>query len=134
MNEVYDFIMQKTHIWFLATTDGDQPQIRPFGFIDLYEGHIYLLTRKGKAVSDQMQKNPKIAMCAWDPKTATYLRVTCKAYLDTDPKAREHMYYANPACKKKYDLNEDIMQVFRLEDGTATFAVWGGDSHTVTFE
>jgi len=37
MQKVYDFL-KKCNTYYLATTDGDQPRVRPFGTIDLWKG------------------------------------------------------------------------------------------------
>lgn len=59
MEEVYAFL-KKCQVYYLATTEGDQPRVRPFGTIDLYQGRLYIQTGKVKKVSAQMKKNPKI--------------------------------------------------------------------------
>ncbi|MDY2626866.1 MAG: pyridoxamine 5'-phosphate oxidase family protein, partial [Lachnospiraceae bacterium] len=65
MQRVYDFL-KKAGTYYLATMDGEQPRIRPFGTVDLFEGRIYIQTGKSKSVSKQMQINPKIEICAMD--------------------------------------------------------------------
>ena len=58
MNEIYDFI-KKCGVYYLATVDGDQPRVRPFGTIDLFDGKLYIQTGKSKDVSKQLAANPK---------------------------------------------------------------------------
>lgn len=65
MREVYDFL-KKCGTYYLATVEGDQPRVRPFGTVDWFEGKIYIQTGKVKAVSQQMQENPKVEICAFD--------------------------------------------------------------------
>lgn len=43
MQEVYDFL-KSAGTYYLATVDGDQPRVRPFGTIDIFEGKLYILT------------------------------------------------------------------------------------------
>ena len=62
MQEVYEFL-KKCETYYLATVDGDQPRVRPFGTIDLFEGKLYIQTGKCKEVSRQMTANPKIELC-----------------------------------------------------------------------
>ena len=50
MNEVYEFL-KKCETYYLATMEGDQPRVRPFGTIDLFEGKLYIQTGKKKSVS-----------------------------------------------------------------------------------
>ena len=54
MEEVYEFL-KKCGIYYLATADGDQPRVRPFGTQDIFEGKLYIQTGKSKAVSRQIQ-------------------------------------------------------------------------------
>ena len=65
MQEVHDFL-KKCGAYYLATVEGDQPRVRPFGTIHLYEGKLYIQTGKSKDVSKQIAKNPKIEICAFD--------------------------------------------------------------------
>ena len=56
MESVYSFI-KKCETYYLATVEGDQPRVRPFGTIDLYEGKLYIQTGKVKPVSSQLLAN-----------------------------------------------------------------------------
>ena len=67
MKKVYDFL-KKCNIYYLATTEGDQPRVRPFGTVDLFEDKIYIQTGKSKDVSKQIAENPKVEICAFDGK------------------------------------------------------------------
>ena len=57
MKEIYDFL-KESGTYFLATSDNDQPQVRPFGTIDIFENKLYIQTGKIKDVSHQIEKNP----------------------------------------------------------------------------
>ena len=50
MEEVYEFL-KKCGTYYLATVEGDQPRVRAFGTIDLFEGKLYIQTGKVKEVS-----------------------------------------------------------------------------------
>lgn len=79
MQEVYEFL-KKCGTYYLATVDGDQPHVRPFGTVNLFEGNLYIQTGKVKAVSREMTANPKVELCAFDGET--WLRVSAKAVED----------------------------------------------------
>lgn len=64
MQEVYEFLKQ-CGTYYLATVEGDQPRVRPFGTVDLYEGKLYIQTGKKKDVSKQMHENGKVEICAF---------------------------------------------------------------------
>ena len=53
MQEVQAFI-RDAGVYFIATEDGDQPQVRPFNSAEIIDGELYLLTGKKKDVFDQM--------------------------------------------------------------------------------
>ena len=65
MQEVYEFL-KKCGTYYLATVEGDQPRVRPFGTVDIFEDKLYIQTGKVKDVSKQIQKNPKVELCAFD--------------------------------------------------------------------
>ena len=54
MNETYEFL-KKCGVFYLATIDGNQPRVRPFGALNMFEDKIYLQTGKVKNVSKQME-------------------------------------------------------------------------------
>lgn len=61
MHEVYEFLKQ-CGVYYLATVEGDQPRVRPFGTVDVYEGRLYIQTGKKKPVAHQMKTNPKVEL------------------------------------------------------------------------
>ena len=79
MQEVYEFL-KKCGTYYLATVDGDQARVRPFGTIDLFDGRLTIQTGKVKDVSKQMLQNPKVELCAFDGER--WLRVTATAVED----------------------------------------------------
>ena len=78
-SEVYDFL-KSCETYYLATVDGDQPKVRPFGTIDMFEEKLYIQTGKVKKVSKEMKENPKIEICAFNG--TSWIRLEAKAYLD----------------------------------------------------
>lgn len=64
MHEVYEFL-KKCGTYYLATVEGDQPRVRPFGTVDIFEGKLYIQTGKVKKVSKQLQANSKAEICAY---------------------------------------------------------------------
>ena len=64
MQEVVDFL-KKAEVYYLATIDGDQPRVRPFGTSEIFEDKLYIQTGKIKDVSKQIQANNKVELCAF---------------------------------------------------------------------
>ena len=56
MQEVYEFL-KKCGTYYLATTEGNQPRVRPFGTYLIFENKLYIQTGKSKNVSKQMKAN-----------------------------------------------------------------------------
>ena len=56
MNKALEFL-QESGIFYLATTEGDQPRVRPFGAVFEYEGKLYIVTNNTKKCFKQMLEN-----------------------------------------------------------------------------
>ena len=119
MQEVYDFL-KKAQTYFLATADGDQPRVRAFGTIDLFEDKLYIQTGKVKAVSRQIQANPKVEICAFAE--GKWLRVAGTLVRDDRVAAKRHMLDNYPSLKAMYDAEDDNTEVLYFKDATATFS------------
>lgn len=130
MQKVFDFL-KKCNTYYLATTDGDQPRVRPFGTIDLFEDKLYIQTGKVKDVSKQILKNPKIEICAFDGQK--WLRVQAIAVEDDRVEARQHMLDGYPELQNMYLATDDNTQVFYLKDATATFSSFTEAPEIITF-
>jgi len=130
MEEVQEFL-KKCGAYYLATTDGDQPRVRPFGTALIFENKLYIQTGKVKDVSKQMLKNPKIEICAFSGDT--WIRIEALAVEDDRIEAKEAMLEGYPQLKKMYSADDDNTQVLYLKDATATFYSFGGEPKVVKF-
>ena len=119
MEQIYNFI-KECGTYYLATVEGDQPRVRPFGTIDLFEGKLYIQTGKVKDVSKQMAANPKIEICGF--KDGKWIRIEATAVNDDRIEAKEHMLDAYPNLKNRYKADDDNTQVLYLKDITATIS------------
>ncbi|HCM90986.1 MAG TPA: NimC/NimA family protein [Lachnospiraceae bacterium] len=117
--------------YYLATMDGDQPRVRPFGTIHNYEGRLYIQTGKSKDVSKQIHANPKVEICAcMGPE---WLRVSATLVEDDRREARQSMLDAYPSLQGMYSADDGNTEVFYLEDATATFSSFTSAPETVKF-
>lgn len=113
MKELYDFL-KNAGTYYLATVQGNQPRVRPFGTIDLYDGKLYIQTGKKKDVSKQMKANPKIEISAMlDGK---WIRVEALAILDDNISAQSHMLDEYPSLKAMYQPGDGNTEVFYLKN------------------
>ena len=130
MQEVYDFI-KKCGTYYLATVDGDQPRVRPFGTIDIFEGKLYIQTGKVKDVSKQLQANPKAELCCFAD--GTWLRLAGTLVSDDNLAAKEHMLDEHPSLKAMYSADDENTEVLYFKDATATFASFTAPPKVITF-
>jgi len=118
MNEAYEFL-KKCGIYYLATVEGDQPRVRPFGALDVFEDRIYFQTGKIKPVAHQLKENPKVELCAFDPKSGAWIRIAAEAILDERIEAQEHMLEQNPGLKNRYAAGDGNTEVYYLKNARA---------------
>ena len=130
MQEVLDFL-KKTGTYFLATAEGDQPRLRPFGTAHVYEGKLYIQTGKIKPCSKQMADNPKVEICALDGDV--WVRIAATAVNDDSKAAKQSMLDAYPMLQGRYSADDDNTQVLYLKDATATFWSFTGEPRVVKF-
>lgn len=130
MNEVYDFL-KKAGTYFLATVEGDQARVRPFGTIDLFEGRLYIQTAKSKSVAEQLKKSPKVELSAMlDGK---WIRVAATAVLDDNIAAQAHMLDEYPSLKDRYKAGDGNTEVYYLKDATATISSFTDEPKVINF-
>ena len=119
MQRVVDFL-KKAETYYLATMDGDQPRVRPFGTVNVFEGKLYIQTGKSKDVSKQIHANPKVEICAF--KDGEWLRVAGTLVEDDRREARVAMLEAYPSLQAMYSPDDGNTEVLYLKDATATFS------------
>lgn len=117
MQEVYDFL-KKCGTYYLATVDGDQPRVRPFGTINLFEDKLYIQTGKVKDVSKQMMANPKVEICAVNG--GEWIRIQAIVAEDDRVEAKQSMLDNYPQLQGMYSATDDNTQVLYLKDAIAT--------------
>jgi uncharacterized pyridoxamine 5'-phosphate oxidase family protein len=130
MEEVYEFL-KSCGSYYIATTEGDQPRVRPFGTALIIENKLCIQTGKAKSVSRQMKKNPKIEICAVN--AGKWVRVEAVAVEDDRIESRQKMLDAYPQLKNMYAADDGNCQVLYLKDATATFYAFGGEPRVVRF-
>ncbi|MBQ7880151.1 MAG: pyridoxamine 5'-phosphate oxidase family protein [Clostridia bacterium] len=117
MKEVYEFL-KGCGAYYLATVDGDQPRVRPFGTVDLFDGKLYIQTGKKKSVAQQLKANPKVEIGAMAA-DGRWIRICAEAVLDENIKAQEHMLDAYPNLKAMYAPGDGNTEVYYLQNAVA---------------
>ncbi|MBQ6546597.1 MAG: pyridoxamine 5'-phosphate oxidase family protein [Bacilli bacterium] len=130
MEEVFGFL-KKCGTFYIATEEGDQPRVRPFGVVNIFEGKLYIQTGKSKNVSKQMQINPNVEICAlMDGK---WLRLAGKVVRDDRREPKESMLEANPVLKNMYSADDDNTEVLYFENAKATFYSFTEEPKVIEF-
>lgn len=117
--------------YYLATVEGDQPRVRPFGTILLYEDKLYIQTGKRKDVSKQLAENPKAEVCAF--MNGTWLRVSGKLVNDDRREVKVAMLDKYPGLKNMYSADDDNTQVLYFKDATAVFSSFTAAPEEIKF-
>ena len=123
--------LKECRVYYLATVEGDQPRVRPFGTAEIFDGKLYIQTGKIKDVSKQIAANPKVEICAC--KGSEWLRVAGELVNDDRLEAKKDMLDKNPSLKAMYDAEDDNTQVLYFKNATATFSSFTAAPETVTF-
>ena len=116
MKQVYEFL-KKCGTYYLATMDGDQPRVRPFGTYDIFEDKLYIQTGKIKPVAHQMKANPKIEISGMAD--GKWIRITAEAVLDENIEAQKHMLDAYPSLQARYTPGDGNTEVYYLKNAVA---------------
>ncbi len=119
MKRVEEFL-KKAGTYYLATVDGDQPRVRPFGTANIFEDKLYIQTGKSKDVSKQIHANPKVELCAF--MNGEWLRVAGELVADDRREAKQAMLDAYPSLQGMYSADDDNTEVLYLKNATATFS------------
>lgn len=119
MQEVFDFL-KAAGTYYLATVDGDQPRVRPFGTVNIFEDKLYIQTGKIKPCAKQLYTNPKAEVCAF--LNGKWIRVAGKLIPDERREAKKAMLDAYPHLRGMYSEDDDNTIVFYFEDAVATIS------------
>ena len=130
MERICNFL-KEAGVYYLATMDGDQPRVRPFGTAHIFEGKLYIQTGKVKPVSKQLAANPKAEICAF--KDGVWLRLAGELVEDDRVKAKKSMLDEYSNLRAMYDENDGNTQVLYFKNGVATFSSFTAPDEVITF-
>ena len=123
--------LDEAQTYYLATVEGDQPRVRPFGTALLYEGRLYIQTGKVKEVSKQIAANPKVEICAY--KDGKWLRIAGELVNDDSRDVKAAMLDKMPSLKAMYSADDDNTQVLYFKNAKATFSSFTEAPETIEF-
>ncbi len=114
--------LKEAGVYYLATAEGDQPRVRPFGTALIFEGRLYIQTGRKKNVAKQLLRNGKVELCAFLPEKQCWLRLSGRLVEDDRLEAKEAMLDAHPSLKGMYSADDPNMLVLYFAPG-ATAAI-----------
>ncbi len=131
MERVYNFL-KAAKIYYLATVDGDQPRVRPFGSAHIFEGKIYIHTGKTKDVTKQILANNKVEISTMYKNE--WIRIACNLVLDERVEAQDSVLDSMPGFRSKYTTGpEGNTAVFYIENATATISSFTKEPVVIEF-
>lgn len=104
--------------FYVATVDGEQPHVRPFGAICKFEDKLYIVTNQQKKVFAQLMSHSKIEICGMNKNT--WMRIEGDTVLDQRAEARDAMLSQNSSLSSLYSFDDEQMEVFYIKDMVAT--------------
>lgn len=123
--------LDEAQTYYLATAEGDQPRVRPFGTALLYGGKLYIETGKVKNVSRQLAANPKAEICAF--RDGKWLRVAGELVNDDSREVKVAMLEKMPSLAAMYSPDDGNMQMLYFKNAEATFSSFTEAPETIRF-
>jgi uncharacterized pyridoxamine 5'-phosphate oxidase family protein len=127
--KVYDFL-EKAGTFYLATVEGDQPRVRPYGTMLYYEDKIYIMAFGKTNATRQIAANPKAEICAFKGQT---LRIECTLVEDNRPEVGKALVEKMPVLKDALGPNCENGVMYYLKDAKADFFKMMELAETVNF-
>ena len=131
MERVEKFL-KDANVYYLATMEGDQPRVRPFGTAHIFEGKLYIQTGKVKEVYKQLKENPKAEICAC--MKDQWLRVSGELIEDDRREARQSMLDVYPSLQSMYSADDGNTAVFYFQNATAVFSSFQAEPEVIKFQ
>lgn len=132
MKEVQAYL-KECGAFFIATANGDQPHVRPFGVSEIIDGRLYIMTGKVKDVYKQIAKNGKFEICALKPSGSEWMRLSGTLVNDETLAVKEEFLNRNESLKSMYKADDDNMAVLQITNATARFCSFSAPERIVNF-
>jgi len=123
--------LKKCGTYYLATVEGDQPRVRPFGTAEIFEGKLYIQTGKIKNVYKQLLANPKAEICGFAG--GEWIRIQCELIPDDRIEAKQDMLDKNPSLQMMYKADDNNTIVLYCRNATATISSFSAPARSFQF-
>jgi len=132
MKEVQAFL-KECGVFFIATTDGNEPHVRPFGVSEIINDRLYIMTGKVKNVFKEVARNDRFEICAVKPSGSEWMRLSGKLVNDESLAVKEEFLNRNESLKSMYKADDGNMAVLYITDATARFCSFTEPERRVSF-
>jgi len=112
--------LNEAKVFFVSTINGDKPEVRPFGALNVYNGRLYITTSNTKDVYKQIMMNNNVAISA--VLDGEWIRISAKLVNDDSLDAKKSMLDANSNLRVMYNENDGKLSVLYLTEATATIS------------
>ena len=129
IQKVFDFL-EKAGTFYLATVEGDQPRVRPYGAMLFFEGRIYIMAFGQTNATRQIAQNQKAEICAFKGQT---LRIECRLVEDNRPEVGRALVEKMSVLKPVLGENGERGVMYYLTDAKADFFKMMELVETITF-
>ncbi len=124
LQKTLNFLLENK-TFFIATIDGDQPRVRPFGLVVEHEGKLWFGTANTKAVYRQLQANPRVEISATSP-AADWIRLSGQAVFEQNLDVKRKAFENMPVLSNIYQGPEDpTFEMFYLDAAEVSFWTFG---------
>ena len=117
IQKVYEFL-EKAGTFYLATVEGNQPRVRPYGAMLFFDEKIYIMAFGKTNATRQIAANQKAEICAFKGQT---LRIECKLVEDNRPEVGKALVDKMPVLKPALGENGENGVMYYLKDAKADF-------------
>ena len=112
MNKIVEEL-KKARVFYIATIDGNQPRVRPFGSIVEYQGDAYICSGNFKEVYKQIKANPNVELSGMY-EGPTWLRISATLVEDNRIEVQEAILNDETGPKGLYQPGEGRFVTFKL--------------------
>ena len=132
MEEVQAYL-KECGTFYIATNEGDQPRVRPFGVSEIINGRLYIMTGKVKDVFKQMAANGKFEICALKKTGTEWLRLSGVLVEDETLGVKQTFLDRHPELQSMYKADDANMAIFSITNATARFCSFAAPERKVGF-
>lgn len=112
--DCFCFIRECTY-FFLATTVGGKPRLRPMGFVYADDRALYLATDSRKSVYSELIRSAFVELASYNLNTRKWIRISGSAVRDNSTAVREEMTALYPMIRQEYIGKEELyLVIFKI--------------------